>query len=218
MLRKRVHHLLRFVQAQQAVIDEDACELIADRAVHERGRDRRVDAARQAENDFLATYLLSNFLYRFRNVIRHAPVATAAAYLVHEAPQQLRALARMRDFRVELHAVEAALLIGHRGDRAGLGGGHQLEARRHLGDFVAVAHPDLEHAVTFGRAQVLDAVEQPGMAARADLGRAELTHPPRLHATAQLLRHGLHAVADAQHRNAEPEHRLRRLAGRLVVG
>ena len=34
---------------------------------------------------------------------------------------------------------------------------------------------------------------------------------------AQLLRHGLHAVADAEHRHAELEHRLRR-ARRLLVG
>src|SRR5437867_3497627 len=39
--------LLGFVLAQQAVVDEDARELVADRLVHEERSDRRVDAARQ---------------------------------------------------------------------------------------------------------------------------------------------------------------------------
>jgi hypothetical protein len=37
---KGLHHLLGFVQAQQAVIDEDAGQLVADRAVDQRRGDR----------------------------------------------------------------------------------------------------------------------------------------------------------------------------------
>ena len=37
--------LLALVLAHQAVVDEDARELVADRPVHEHRRDRRVDAA-----------------------------------------------------------------------------------------------------------------------------------------------------------------------------
>src|SRR5574337_1190399 len=96
------------------------------------------------------------------------------------------ALPRVRDLRVELHRVEAPLLVGHAGDRAAVGRGHQLEAGRQAGDLVAMAHPDREHAVALGRA-------------------------------AELLRHGLHAVADAEHRHAELEHRLRRAVGRFLV-
>ena len=40
-------HLLRLVGAHEAVIDEDARELVADGLVHEERRDGRVDAARQ---------------------------------------------------------------------------------------------------------------------------------------------------------------------------
>ena len=58
--------------------------------------------------------------------------------------------------------------------------------------------------------EVLDAVEQPRVAARAHLGVAELALRARLDLAAQLLRHRLHAVADAEHRHAELEHRLRR--------
>ena len=45
---ERALHLLALVQPQQARVDEHAGELIADRPMHERRGDRRVDAARQA--------------------------------------------------------------------------------------------------------------------------------------------------------------------------
>src|SRR5207302_9838406 len=56
------------------------------------------------------------------------------------------------------------------------------------------------------------------VAAGAHLGIAELAHAPGLDPPAGLLRHGLHAVADAQNRNALLEHRLRRLAGLFLIG
>ena len=89
------------------------------------------------------------------------------------------------------------------------------ESRRQRGDLVAVAHPDVEQTVPFGVAAVLDAVEELRMPARADLGVAELAHAPGLDRAAQLRRHRLHAVADAEHRNALRPHgvgRARRVA------
>ena len=106
--------------------------------------------------------------------------ASRPADAEHEALEDRAALQRVRDLGVELHAVVAARLVGHAGDRAARRAGHQLEAGRQRGDLVAVAHPDLQHAVAFGRAEVLDAVEQPRVAARAHLGVAELAvRPPR---------------------------------------
>src|SRR5258708_35325743 len=55
------------------------------------------------------------------------------------------------------------------------------------------------------------------MAARALFGVAELTHASGSDLAAELLRHGLHPVADAEPRNAELEYRLRRAPGRLLV-
>ena len=43
--RKVLLDLLALVQPQQPVVDEDAGEPVADGAVHQRGGDRRVDAA-----------------------------------------------------------------------------------------------------------------------------------------------------------------------------
>ncbi len=50
-------HLLGFVFAQQPVIDENAGELVADRARHERRRNGRVDAARKRADDVVAADL-----------------------------------------------------------------------------------------------------------------------------------------------------------------
>ena len=54
----------------------------------------------------------------------------------------------------------------------------------------------------FGVGAILDAVEQAPVAARAHLGVAELAHAPALDLAAELHRHRLHAVADAEHRHA----------------
>src|SRR2546422_7142214 len=91
-----------------------------------------------------AAHLVLNSFYGFGNIIRHVPFAAAAADLVHEAMQELRALARVRHLGMELHAVEAPRFIGHAGDRARLGRGHELEAGGQRGDLVAVARSE-EH-------------------------------------------------------------------------
>ena len=52
---ERLDDLLGLVLAQQAVVDEDAGELVADRLVHEQRRDRGVDAAGEPADDPLAS-------------------------------------------------------------------------------------------------------------------------------------------------------------------
>ncbi|MNE20302.1 hypothetical protein D3C80_1134140 [compost metagenome] len=85
-----------------------------------------------------------------------------------------------------------------------------MEAFRQVGDLVAVAHPHVQrqHAVVVH--VVFDAVEQTALADQIDAGVAELAQVGTLHLAAQLLGHGLHAVADAEQRHAQLEHRLRR--------
>ena len=51
---ERLDHLLGLALAQQAVVDEHAGELVADRLVHEQRGDRRVDAARERAEHPLA--------------------------------------------------------------------------------------------------------------------------------------------------------------------
>ena len=48
VVAEQPHDLLALVLAQQAVVDEHALQLVADRLVQQHGHDRGVDAARQA--------------------------------------------------------------------------------------------------------------------------------------------------------------------------
>ncbi len=63
---------------------------------------------------------------------------------------------------------------------------------------------------------ILYFTQQRRVAARAHLGVAELVHGARLDPATELRGHGLHAVADAEHRDPELEHgRGRRRRARL---
>ncbi len=154
------------------------------------------------------------------HVVRHVPVLGAAADVVREAGENGRPLLRVRDLGMELHRIEAARRIGHRRDGAGVAARDRRESRRQRGDLVAMAHPDVEQAVTLGIAPVLDAVEELRMPARPHLRIAEFAHASGLDRAAQLRGHRLHAVADAEHRHALRPHggrRARRIALRHAV-
>ncbi len=213
---EHVHDHVAFMKAQQAVVNEHAGQLVADGAVDERGGHAGIDAAGQAKNHFLVAHLLADLGNRFFDVILHHPVGLRAADVPHEAREQRHALHGVRDLGVELHGVIAPRLVGHAGDGAAGRAGHELEARRQRRDLVAVAHPHLEHAVAFGGGEVLDAFEQRGVAVSAHLGVAKLAAVAAFNLAAQLVGHGLHAVADAQHRDAQLEHGVRRLVVHFV--
>src|SRR5579859_1722748 len=217
VLGKRIHHLRRFIETQEAVVNKDAGELVADRTVDERSRDGGVHAAGKTEDHLLASHLLLDLPHRLADIVGHVPVAAAAADLAHEAVQDLHTLPCVRDLGMELNRIETACLVGHGGNRTSLGRGHQPESGGQLDHLVAVAHPHFQHAVALGRAEVLDAVQELRVPACPDLGIAELAHFARLDAAAELLRHGLHAVADAEHRDAELEYSLRGAPGGLLV-
>src|SRR5690606_5461617 len=74
------------------------------------------------------------------------------------------------------------------------------------------------HAVTLGGAEVFYPFEQAGVAAGTYLSIAEFTLVRPLYLAAQLLRHGLHAVTNAQHGNATLEHRGRHRQRAITVG
>ncbi len=206
--REHVHHHLRFAQAQEAMVHEDAGELVTDGAMDQRRRDTRIDPAAQPEQYFLGPHLLADPGHRFLDVVAHDPVRPRPCDVEHEPVEQSLPLDRVRHLGMELHAVVPARLVRHPGDRAARRRGEQLEPGRQSRHLVAVAHPHLEHPVPLGGAEVLDAVEQPGVPVCPHLGVAELTVGARLHLTAQLHRHGEHSIADPQHRHAGLPHRL----------
>ena len=117
----------------------------------------------------------------------------------------------MHDLEMKLHAVIAARFIGDRGEGRVFRGGDDAKAFRQLRHAVAMAHPD-------GKAAALlpHAVEQRAVLQRRHLGAAEFAMMTAFDLAAELGRHRLLAVADAEHRHAGVENALRR-AGRALV-
>ena len=152
LLAEHLHDLVALVGAQQAVVDEHADQLVADRRVQQRRDDRRIDAARQAEQHLVAAHLLAHARDRVGDDVAGVPARLAAADLAHEALEHPRALQRVRDFGVELHARRSG--ASRRPCAAsGAFGDEPIahEARRQLLDAVAVAHPDVEQAAALRR-------------------------------------------------------------------
>jgi hypothetical protein len=65
-----------------------------------------------------------------------------------------------------------------------------------------VTHPHIEQTVAIGVGAILDTFKQSTVAACANLRVSEFAGKPILDRTAQLRRHGLHSVADAEHRDS----------------
>src|SRR5580704_12756218 len=100
----------------------------------------------------------------------------------------------MDDFEMELRSVEFALVVGDHRDRRVRRSAGGDEPVRKLGDAVAVTHP-----YRIAPANVPDAVGQCRVRDQLDFGAAEFAMMAALHLAAELLRHGLLAVADAEH-------------------
>ena len=104
----------------------------------------------------------------------------------------------MGHFRVELDAVELFLSIFHHGNRARRGVADDREAGRQFGHFIAMAHPNVERVWRI----ILNAACQLAVDG-FNLRITEFTLVARANFAAQVVRHKLHAVADAQNRNAQ---------------
>ena len=133
MLAERLDDLLGLVLAQQAVIDEDACELLPNRLVDEQRRHGRVDATRQRAEHALAPDLrldARDLLFDHRS---RSPDGWRVRDRVEEVLQDVHAMRGVHDLGVELDAVEATFGRRARDDARTLGG---------RDDGVAVRHPD----------------------------------------------------------------------------
>ncbi len=130
--------------------------------------------------------------------------------------QDAFALAGMRDLGMKLDAVETARIVGHAGHRCTVRAGDDPETIRQCRYAVTVTHPHVQQAVTLHAGVVLDIRQQAGMAAGTHLCIAVFMMIRVFHATAELCRHGLHTVADAQHRHTGIEHHGRHLRGGIT--
>ena len=210
--------LLALARAQQAVVDEEAVQALADRAVEQHRDHRRVDAAGHAAHDLAIADALAQRGDLRGDELVHGPGAVQPRDLRQEVLEQAPAELGVHDLGVELDAVQLARAVRHRRERAARRGREHVEARRELRDQVAVAHPD--------RARAGHAVEQRirGVRAhelRAPVLAARLVSRRGLDATAERLHQELQPVADPEHGHALREQlrvELRRVLGEHARG
>ena len=217
--------LRRLVQPQDAVVHEDARQLVADRAVNDERGHRRIDAAAERAD--------------------HAPARRPArgsspSPLRQTTPSSSRPCSRRRRTRScagsrgrvrcarprdETGARTAALRVRHRGNR-GIGAGRDdREPCRRRGHEIAVAGPDADlrrarrrtvrrsarprqcDRFRAGSKRTRPAADGRRVLDNRHGGMPELALRRRRDASAERMRHQLHAVADAEHRTAHVEQR-----------
>ena len=181
--------LLAFVFPHEAMVHEDACELVAHRFVGEQRGYRGIDAPGQAAHHALASHLLADAFDGVFDDGDRRPRRGDIADLVEKVLEDVLAVRRVLDLGMELHAVQPAGRVFHGGHRHVGAGGRNGEPFGDLRHRVAVAHPAgqfYRHAVEerrlFGDGEWPPAV----------LGRLETGNSPAAH-----LGHELQAVADA---------------------
>ena len=211
MTAEQADDLFGLALAQNAAIDEDAGQLVADRLMDEERGHRRVDPARQTANDLARADLLADLSDLGGAELGHGPVARKPGDVAHEIADQLGTVRRVDDLRVELHRIDAALVIGDDRVRRARAGRDHAEAGGQRRDLVTMAHPHLM-ALT-PRPQ---AVEQRAFVLDGDERLAELAAVALFDLATQLLGQRLLAVADAQHRQAAIQDRLRNARAILV--
>ena len=182
------------------MIDKNARELIADRLRQQRRRDRRIHTAGKCQQHLAVADLGADVLNGLAHEVAHRPVTGRAADLIQEVAQHGLTILGVVDLRVELHAVEAARLVADTDRRAGIRMRHEPERLRHLGHIVAVAHPR--------DALLRQAAEQTALGVKPCLRLAVLTRGVFAgggYFPAEILRHELAAIANAEDGDAEPK-------------
>ncbi len=144
----RAHHVddaIALTAPQEAVVDEDAGQLVADGAVHQGRRDRGVHAAAQRADHLAVADLTAERGHRHLDEGRRLPRPSASAHVDEEVAEEIAPERRVRDLGVELDPVPLT-----RTDESGAGGVERMrdgvKPLRKLRDDVAVRHPDGELA------------------------------------------------------------------------
>ena len=182
--------------AQQAVVDEDAGEPIADRAVDERRDDRRVDAAARARRRRAASPTRSRMRGDLAlDEVLHRPVGLARRRRGARSSRRISLpVDAVRDLGMELHAVERPLAVAEGRDTASCRCWRAPRARRRgasCGRRGSSTRASCGRRSASSGSTRVDAQRRPG---RTPCARRASTSPPN----AQV--EDVHAVADAEHR------------------
>jgi hypothetical protein len=125
------------------VVDEDACELVADGAVHQCGRNCRVHSPGKAADGAAVTDLIRYRLDLLGDDVRHRPGGLDSGQVVQEVLDDRLPVGGMAHLWVVLHPGQPPASIFEGGDRCPVRSGEDREPLR-CGDHpVAVRHPDL---------------------------------------------------------------------------
>ena len=127
---EQAHDLLGLAEPQQAVVDEHAGELVADRLVDQHGGDRRIDAAREAA-DHACPCRPGARIFSIASSLKARMVQSPVqpAMLRTKLRRMSGAVRRVHDLEMELGGVELARLVGDHGDRRVGRGADDAEAR-----------------------------------------------------------------------------------------
>lgn len=163
--------------------------------MNQQSRDRRVHAAGKSANDRGRAYPLADSGHRLFSERAHAPVAFETANGEGKVAQDVFASLGVGHFGMELESVKPAAPILKGGNWSVLGPGGELESRRRALDGVPVTCPDPERRT--------DSEEEKARPVEMDRRRAVLPMARRPDSASKRLRHELHPVTDAKHRNSQ---------------
>ena len=190
-------HLLNLSCSQQAMINEDARQLLSDGSLHESGGDGRVDSPRQATDNSRVPHLITNSRNLLVDDPRHRPSWLTLGDLPQEVLEDALPVSGVHDFGMELHSGHSTFDVlesCHR--RSGSAGQHVESGRRNV-HAVSVRHPDV---VRFGQA-----AQQSPRGANRQRGPAVLAPPGASDRTSETLGHGLESVANPEYRDIQFE-------------
>ena len=197
MLPEEVKDFLRLPFAQQAVVDEDAGQAVADGPVDQHRGDRGVHPAGQGADDLAVAHLLPDVFGGGLDEGGHGPQGIELTDAEQKVAENLFAPGRVVHFGMKLHPVQPPGEVSDGPGGAGVAAADHLEPRRQALHPVAVAHPDL----LFG----VQAVKQIVKIADGEGFVTVFPGPGRGHLAAQEMVEELDAVADAQDRHPEAE-------------
>ena len=194
-LVEELHQKLRLPFAHEALVNEHAGELIADRPVQQEGQGGGIHAPGEGQQHPLLAHLGPHIGDRLVDEGGSGPIGDAIADVISEIADQGHAAAGVHHLRMELHAIQTSAEVGHRRLGGVVGVGQAHEALRQALHRIAVAHPH--------RGTVVHVGEQVGGVIHMQRRLAVFGPAGGHHRPAQLLHHQLHAVADPQHRDAQ---------------
>ena len=193
------------VLAEQAVVNENAGELIADGTRQQRRNHTGIHPSGKPENHALVTHQLANMCNRLVDDVGRGPETFAAADGPGEVADDVRTQLRMGDLGMKLHAVEPPLAIFHGGDGRRRRARGDSETRWYVR---SPCHRDSSRPTALNP-ELANGLQQSVPGSNAYDRMTELAHVGCGHDPTQLLRHRLHAVADAEHGHPEVQNYIR---------